>query len=164
MAPKNAEFPAFGLILIRIVVGVSIASAGFRLIGAGVDADVVLERSEAIEAAPALFAWWGEAVLLGFPGFFAFLLAWGQALGGMALVVGVLVRPVGALLAFTMLNIYFAGSADPAEPARLALILATCCVALAASGAGRVFGFDRGLDATLPSWLTWSNRRRSMFD
>ena len=62
--------------------------AGWSRILTGVGPWIVEQTAERIAASPAIYAWWGERILLHFPELFAYLASWGTFLVGAALAVG----------------------------------------------------------------------------
>lgn len=153
MAHDSTQSPSFGLVLVRITAGAILAVAGWSKISSGVSEDLVLGTRAAFEDAPAVFRAFGESVVLPHPLFFATLIAGGELLGGLALFLGLLTRPVGFAVAFMMANFYFAG---PDSSRTLALLLGVVSLACAISRAGRSAGADVFLDERLPAWLTWA--------
>ena len=149
---KAPEQPGWGIVLVRIAVGAALVHAGGQKIAQGVGPWMIEGTAERIASSPRLFAWWGNEVLLRWPDAFAHLLSWGCLFLGGLMFLGALVRPVGGLIAFLMLNVYFVG---PASYREFALLMAVCAVACALSRAGRRVGFDELIEHRLPSWVTW---------
>ena len=144
--------PSWGLVLVRIAVGFILVRAGWPKVSGGVSDELVLGTRDAFAQAPAFVRWWGEHVVLQYPSVFAHLIAWGEFLGGLALFLGALTRPVGLLVAFQFANFYFAG---PADARNFVLLLSVCGFGCAISRAGRKCGADAFLDEKLPRWMTW---------
>lgn len=149
----EAYGPNWGLVIVRVAIGLVLLLAGWQKILQGVGPWLVEETAHRIAESPRLYAWWGQRVLLHAPEAFAYALSWGSFLLGCALFLGILVRPVGVIVAFLMLNVFFAG---PPHVQPAALLIGVCALACAVSRAGRRMGFDEGLDLRLPFWLTWS--------
>lgn len=153
MPPDSSSSPSFGLVLVRIAAGAILAIAGWSKLSEGVSEELVLGTRAAFQEAPSLIRAWGENVVLPHPSLFAHLIAWGELLGGIALFLGALTRPVGMAAAFMMANFYFAG---PESSRSLVLLLGVACLGCAISRAGRSAGADVFLDERLPAWLTWT--------
>jgi uncharacterized membrane protein YphA (DoxX/SURF4 family) len=149
---KRAEHPGWGIVIVRLAVGLALVLAGWRKITGGVGPWIVESTADRSVASPALYSWWGSEVLLRWPDFFSHLLAWGSFVLGVAFFLGVLVRPVGWLIAFLMLNVYFAG---PPNYRELVLLLGVCAIACAVERAGRRIGLDERIDPRMPGWVTW---------
>ena len=150
VAPKTK--PSWGLVLIRIAIGAFLVNAGWHKISEGVGDELVLGTKEAFAKAPEFVRTWGENVVLAHPAVFKNLITWGEFLGGIALLLGGLVRPAGLLLAFMFANFYFAG---PEEAKYFVGLLSICCFACFLSRAGRRLGADAVLEGKLPRWMTW---------
>lgn len=157
MASKQSQRPDWGLVLIRVTVGAIFAAQGWSKVDAGVDAELVLGTRDAFEKAPSLIAWWGQNVVLRFPELFAYLIAWGELLGGAAMMLGALTRPACIALAVMLMNFYFVG---PQSERQMIVVLTVCCLACALSRAGRRLGMDETLDRRWPNWMTWVDSER----
>ncbi len=144
--------PSWGLVVIRLYIGWFFMSAGWMKVTSGVGSELVTGTKERINAAPDWYRWFGNDVVLEWPSLFAFLIQWGELIGGVCLFLGVLTRPVCAAFAFMLLNFYFAG---PAEAQTVVKLIAVCVVALFLSRAGRRMGVDAMLDTQLPKWISW---------
>jgi uncharacterized membrane protein YphA (DoxX/SURF4 family) len=153
MSANNASGPSLGLVLVRIVAGAVLMSAGWGKVSAGVDPNLVLGTREAFAEAQPLIRAWGENVVLPRPELFANLIAWGELLGGLALFLGAFTRPVGFAVLFMMANFWFVG---PETARNMVLLLGACALGCAMSCAGRKIGMDVFLDERLPAWLTWT--------
>jgi len=149
---KRPEHPGWGIVLVRLAVGLALVLAGWSKIASGVGPWLIESTADRIAASPALYAWWGSEVLLRWPDFFAHVLAWGSFVLGVAFFLGVLVRPAGWLIALLMLNVCLAG---PPSYRELALLMAVCAIACAISRAGHRIGLDELLEPRLPGWVTW---------
>ena len=152
-APPTA--PAWGLVIVRLATGLTLLREGWERIADGAGSWVVEGAAHRIAASPDYFKWWGQEVLLRWPALFSTLACWSAFLLGVALFLGVLVRPAGWLSAFLLANVYFAG---PAEHESYVLLLSACALACAVGSAGRRVGFDELLEPRLPAWLTWVRR------
>lgn len=158
MAPRpssssSTSEPSWGLVLVRLTVGLALVQAGWQKITDGVGPWIVESTASRIASSPDYFSWWGQEILLRWPDFFAVVLSWGAFTVGVALFLGVLVRPAGWFAALLLANVYFAG---PALHQPYVLLLAVCAIACSVGRAGRRVGFDELLDPRLPSWLTWA--------
>ncbi len=149
---KVPEQPGWGIVIVRVAVGAALVQAGIQKVAQGIGPWIIESTAHRIASSPRLFAWWGNEILLRWPDVFAQALAWSCLVLGGLLFLGVLVRPVGWLIALLMLNVYFAG---PANYRELALLMAICAIACAVSRAGRRVGFDELIEQRLPSWMTW---------
>jgi uncharacterized membrane protein YphA (DoxX/SURF4 family) len=143
---------SWGLVLVRIVTGGILLTAGWSKLENGVDESLVLHTQQAFANAPSMVKAWGQNVVLPHPWFFAHLILWGELLGGLALFLGAFTRPVGLAVAFMFANFFFAG---PDSARSLVLLLATCGLACAISRAGLRAGADVFLVERCPVWLTW---------
>ena len=148
----RTEHPGWGIVIVRLAVGLALVQAGWQKIVDGVGPWIVESTAHRVASSPRLYSWWGGEVLLRWPDLFAHLFAWGSFVLGVAFFLGVLVRPVGWLIALLMLNVYFAG---PANYRELVLLMGICAIACAVSRAGRRVGFDERIDPRLPGWVTW---------
>ncbi|MFN0008956.1 MAG: DoxX family protein [Planctomycetota bacterium] len=149
---SSGASPSWGLVLVRIVVGWVVLKAGWMKVSGGVSAELVTGTRDAIANAPGFMKAWGENVVLAHPMVFAYLIAWGELLGGTALFLGALTRPVGVAIAFMFANFYFAG---PESAQATVLVLGVAALGCAISRAGRSMGADVFLDEKLPRWMTW---------
>jgi uncharacterized membrane protein YphA (DoxX/SURF4 family) len=152
MAAGGGSAAQWGVLIVRVALGVVLLLAGLHYVTTGADASLVERTAARIADAPAAYAWFGENVVLRFPTAFAFLLVWGLVAAGGALVVGALVRPASAGVMFLALNFYLAG---PSARAGEALLLALCALACLVARAGEFVGLDFWLAKWLPRWLTW---------
>ncbi|MEY2807418.1 MAG: hypothetical protein RIR65_1835 [Planctomycetota bacterium] len=148
----NEDSPSWGLVLVRIVVGVVLLVAGWTKVSAGIGAEYVEATAPAWAAAPGFARAFGEEVVLKHPGFFAGLVAWGELVLGVAFFLGAFMRPLGLAGAFLFLNGVFVVDAA-LQP--LCWLLLACCAGCAISRAGRRAGADVFLDERAPGWLTW---------
>jgi uncharacterized membrane protein YphA (DoxX/SURF4 family) len=159
MARRRSE-PSGGLVLVRIVSGLVLLVHGWGwLARPGLDG-MAIQRTvvSSIASQNGLVAWWGESVLLSNPAAIAFLWRWAALVLGLCLALGALTRPAGTLAAVFLLHGLVYG---PASEETLCLVLATCVLGAALSGAGRSLGLDAALDRELPKWLTWAPAERS---
>lgn len=146
------EAPNWSLAVLRLYVGWILLSAGWAKLMAGTGAELVTAQSGRIASSPNWYRWFGTDVVLAHPGLFAFLIQWGEIVGGVFLFLGVLVRPVGVAVAFMMLNFYFCG---PLGQQGYVLLILVCASVLALSRAGNRLGVDGWIGGSLPRWLTW---------
>ena len=151
--PPSPSEPGWGLVLVRLAVGMTLVQAGWQKITEGVGPWIVESAASRIASSPEYYSWWGQEILLRWPDLFAVVLSWGAFVTGCALFLGLLVRPAGWFAALLLANVYFAG---PALHQPYVLLLAVCAVACAVGRAGRRVGFDELLDPRLPVWLTWA--------
>jgi len=152
-ADSSAATPGWGLVIVRLAVGMTFVQAGWAKITQGVGPWIVEGTASRIASSPRYFSWWGREILLRWPDFFAIVISWGAFVAGVGLFLGILVRPMGWFAALMLANIYFAG---PRLHQPYVLLLAACVVACAVGRAGRRIGFDELLDSRLPGWLTWT--------
>jgi uncharacterized membrane protein YphA (DoxX/SURF4 family) len=152
MSSDGSSGPNWGLVLVRIVSGAILLSAGWSKLTNGVDESLVLGTQQAFLEAPAFIRAWGQNVVLPHPWFFSHLILWGELLGGLALFLGAFTRPAGYAVAFMFANFYFVG---PEQARSLVLLLSTCGFACAISRAGLRVGLDVFLVERLPAWATW---------
>jgi putative oxidoreductase len=153
MSYESPASPSFGLVLVRITAGAILAIAGWSKISEGVSPELVLGTRAAFETAPGFIRAWGEHVVLPNPALFANLIAWGELLGGLALFLGLLTRPVGLAVAVMMANFYLVG---PEAARSLVLLLGIAGLGCSISRAGQSAGADVFLVERLPAWLTWT--------
>lgn len=153
MAAGGASRVDWGIVLVRVGLGALLLFEGLRLHGEGVGADLVEGTARRIAEAPELYAWFGNNVVLRFPGAIAWLIAGGLLACGAALFVGALVRPACFGVLFLMANFYFAGPAAKQEYRALIAVAALGCFV---AGAGLRLGLDAFLVGKLPVWITWS--------
>lgn len=163
MARKSSAAPPFGLVLVRLTLGVVLLHRGWRWVqdeslGGG---EVRRLVDAALAKSGAVAGWWGEDVLLMNPDAIAFLCRWLALLGGICFVVGALTRPLGVILAFFLINAWAYGAEDHRT---LFLVLLASGLACAVSRAGHAFGLDAALEIHAPRWLTWSTKKRSFLD
>lgn len=160
---RTDHTPPLGLVLIRVVCGIIAVSAGLEWWrDAHFDRRAMeLALRAGIKHRGALGTWWGESVLLVNPDAALFLWKTMVLTAGVSFLTGALVRPIGTLAAFFLVQAAFYG---PTDSSTLAFLLATCFAGCALSHAGRGLGCDIVLDETLPSWVTWTKpRRRGLF-
>ena len=153
MPSDGSSGPSWGIVLVRIVTGGILLTAGWSKLEKGVDESLVLHTQQAFAQAPGFVRAWGENIVLPHPWFFAHLILWGELLGGLALFLGAFTRPAGLAVAFMFANFYFVG---PVEQRTLVLLLATCGLACALSRAGLRAGADVFLVERSPAWTTWT--------
>lgn len=131
------------LVLIRIYLGVQFLQAGWGKVTGGFDSSGFLQGAIAKASGdhPAVQGWWA-AFLEGFAlpnvGLFNFLVAWGEFLVGIALILGIFTT-FSALMGITM-NFAFLFSGTVSTNAQMVLL--TIFVLVAGANAGR-YGLDR---------------------
>lgn len=155
--------PSFGLVLIRIVVGLTVFVVGWGWWGDASFDPRTLEITlrAGIERRGTLGTWWGQSVLLVNPDALLFLWKTMTLVAGTSFLLGALVRPVGTLAAFFLVQAALYG--PPGHGGHIALLIA-CFLGCAIGHAGRGLGCDLVLDEMLPSWASWTRaRRRSLF-
>lgn len=145
---NQSHGPCWGLVLVRIAAGYTLLTAGWGK----VSADAIPPIVSWAHFDSTFFTWWGENLIEAYPAAFSFMIAWGEFLGGAALLLGALTRPAGLLSAFMMLCFYCAG---PEEAKDKVLLLGIMCLASGLSAAGARGGLDVILREHFPSWLTW---------
>jgi uncharacterized membrane protein YphA (DoxX/SURF4 family) len=144
--------PCWGLVLVRLAAGYTLLVAGWGK----VSGDAIPPIVSWANFDSAFFTWWGEHLIQAFPKTFSFMIAWGEFLGGAALLLGALTRPAGILSAFMLLCFWFAG---PESAQDKILLLGTMCLACGLSAAGARAGLDAILRQHFPRWLTWMDAR-----
>lgn len=153
MSNNESASPSWGLVLVRLAVGATLALAGWRKILGDVGADLVLSTKERVAEGPLWFESFMNSVVYRFPDAFAQLIQWGELVGGGALFLGAFTRPAGTLAGSMLVCFAFAG---PLEQLQFILLLALCCFSCALSRAGGRLGLDAMLDGQFPAWLTWT--------
>jgi uncharacterized membrane protein YphA (DoxX/SURF4 family) len=149
---KKTPQPNWGIVIVRVTIGMALVHAGGQKIVQGVGPWIVESTAHRVASSPFFFNWWGNQVLLRWPDLFAHVLSWGCLVLGGLMFLGALTRPVGWAIAFLMANVYFAG---PVNYRELVALIAICAIACSVSRAGRRVGFDELLEQRLPAWLTW---------
>lgn len=153
MDENESEGPSWGLVLVRLAIGAILAVAGWNKILGGVGADLVLSTQTRVAEGPIWFETFMKTVVYPFPEAFAQLIQWGELVGGIALFLGALTRPVGSTAGLMLVCFAFAG---PIEQVQFTLLMALCCFACALSRAGRRMGLDAMLDGHFPVWISWT--------
>ncbi len=143
-----------GIVLIRVVLGLMLVAHAWGYIAGEAGVPNLIAGSD---LSSGFFTWWGDNLLMKYPGTMSALIVWLEFLSGIAFVSGGLVRPLGTLLAFLMLC-FALSSARPLER-ELVILVGTCALGCATSGAGRLFGLDAIFDQHFPRWLTWARSR-----
>lgn len=163
MARRNhAPSPTLGLVLIRVFIGGVLLVHGWRWVKTGgLDGRVVLRSVRAaLSDVPPWLHWWGEHAVLMNPDAIAFFWRWGALLGGVAFLLGALVRPVGLFVGLFLAHAIAFGAP---QQSMLFLVLLVSCLGCALAGAGRRAGLDSVFDQHFPGWVTWSRRRSTAF-
>ena len=137
----------------RLATGAILAVAGWQKILGGVGADLVLSTKQRVAEGPPWFESFMNTIVYPFPEAFAQLIQWGELVGGIALFLGALTRPVGVFSGLMLIAFAFAG---PIDQIQFQLLLALCALACAMSCAGRRVGLDAILDGHFPGWITWT--------
>jgi len=130
------------LTVIRLYLGYSWLTAGWHKVADGFDASGFIQGAIANASGdhPAVQAWWGsflESVALPNAELFSFLVAWGEVLVGIALILG-LFTTFASLMAATM-NFAFLFSGTVSTNAQMVLL--TVFILVAGANAGRL-GLD----------------------
>lgn len=131
------------LVLIRIYLGLQFLQAGWGKVTGGFDSSGFLQGAIAKASGdhPAVQGWWAsflEGFALPNAGLFNFLVAWGELLVGIALILGIFTT-FSALMGITM-NFAFLFSGTVSTNAQMVLL--TIFVLVAGANAGR-YGLDR---------------------
>jgi thiosulfate dehydrogenase [quinone] large subunit len=139
---KNKTFAAI-LAIIRIYIGYQWVTAGLGKVMGGFDASGFIQGAIAQAGGenPAVQGWWAaflEAVALPNAGMFSFMVAWGEVLVGIALIVGIFTN-FAALMGITM-NFAFLLSGTVSTNAQM--VIMTVFLIVAGYNAGR-YGLDR---------------------
>jgi uncharacterized membrane protein YphA (DoxX/SURF4 family) len=145
--------PNWGLVFLRIVIGLMLILEAASRIQSGDLESLVLGSREAYAAAPDTVRKLGESVILPHPWFFSMLAVYGALIGGLLLFLGALTRPAGYLLALLFVN---AALVSEGHMRLFALVMAAVCFAIGLSRAGLRSGADVFLDERLPIWMTWT--------
>lgn len=160
---RESNVPPAGLVIVRVACGWIALWAGWRWWQGGMldGREMRLMLRAALEHRGWFGRWWGETVLLTNPEAVVFLWKSMAVVAGLSFLFGALVRPVGTLGVFFLVQ---AAAYGPEGSERIAMLLAACFLGCAISHAGRGFGLDVLLDSSLPPWMTWTkDRRRSLF-
>lgn len=153
MSDYESEGPSWGLVMVRLAVGATLAIAGWQKILGGVGAELVSSTKSRVAEAPQWFESFMNAVVYPYPEAFAQMIQWGELLGGVALFLGALTRPAGVMIGLMMIAFSYAG---PAEQTPFALLVGLCSFACALSRAGRRMGLDAIFDGHFPGWISWT--------
>jgi len=140
---RENQIAAVLLTLVRIYLGYSWLTAGFKKVSGGFDASGFL--AGAVEKAsgdhPAVQSWWAsflEAVAVPNAGLFSFLVAWGELLVGLGLILGCLTT--AAAFFGIIMNFAFLFSGTVSTNAQMVLL--TIFILVAGYNAGKI-GLDR---------------------
>lgn len=131
------------LVLIRLYLGLQFLQAGWGKVTGGFDSSGFLQGAIAKASGdhPAVQGWWAsflEGFALPNAGLFNFLVAWGELLVGIALILGIFTT-FSALMGITM-NFAFLFSGTVSTNAQMVLL--TIFILVAGANAGR-YGLDR---------------------
>lgn len=140
---RNNKVVAGVLAIIRIYLGYTWLTSGWAKVMGSFDASGFIEGAIAQSTGenPTVQAWWGvflEKVALPFGGLFSFLVAWGEVLVGIALILGIFTN-FAALMGITM-NFAFLFSGTVSTNAQMVVL--TIFVLVAGFNAGR-YGLDK---------------------
>ncbi len=140
---RNNKIVAGVLAFIRVYIGYQWLTAGWGKAMGGFDASGFIQGAIANAGGenPTVQAWWGaflEAVALPNAGMFSFMVAWGEVLVGLALILGIFTN-FAALMGLTM-NFAFLFSGTVSTNAQMVVL--TMFVLVAGYNAGR-YGLDR---------------------
>lgn len=146
------RLPGWPLALLRIFTGIMFVFPGWGKLRSGFSVQGFVEASiagfpgnDSRLGAPDWYAWFLENVVLAVPGVFTQLVAWGELLIGLALILGVASRAAASAGVIMLLSFHFAKGADFWAASNYDAIWAVVFFVLVASAAGRVFGFDEYL-------------------
>ena len=151
---RNNKVVAGVLAIIRVYLGFTWITGGFAKITGGFDASGFIQGAIAGAAGdhPAVQGWWAvflEKVALPNASIFSFMVAWGELLVGMALILGIFTS-FAALMGMTM-NFAFLFSGTVSTNAQMVIL--TVLVLVAGYNAGR-FGLDRWVLPLLKEKMT----------
>ncbi|MED3553404.1 DoxX family membrane protein [Cytobacillus praedii] len=140
---RESQIAAGILTIIRLYVGYSWITAGYGKITEGFNAAGFLQGAVANASGdhPAVQAWWAsflEGIAIPNAGLFSFLVAWGELLVGLGLILGCLTTAAaffGILMNFSFL---FSGTVST----NAQMVLLTIFILIAGFNAGK-FGLDR---------------------
>lgn len=140
---RENQIAAGILTIIRLYLGYSWVTAGYHKVTEGFDASGFLQGAVANASGdhPAVQAWWAsflEGVAIPNAGIFSFLVAWGELLVGLGLILGCLTTAAaffGILMNFAFL---FSGTVST----NAQMVLLTIFILVAGYNAGK-FGLDR---------------------
>ncbi|MBB6451730.1 thiosulfate dehydrogenase [quinone] large subunit [Salirhabdus euzebyi] len=140
---RNNKIVAGVLAFIRIYIGYQWFTAGIGKVAGGFDASGFLQGAigKATGDHPAVQGWWAaflESVALPNANFFSFLVAWGEVLVGLALIVGIFTN-FAALMGITMNFAFLFSGTVSTNPQ---MVLLTVFLLVAGFNAGR-YGLDR---------------------
>lgn len=140
---RNNKIVAGVLAFIRIYIGYQWLTAGWSKAMGGFDASGFIQGAIANAGGenPTVQAWWGaflETFALPNAGMFSFMVAWGEVLVGIALILGIFTN-FAALMGITM-NFAFLFSGTVSTNAQMVVL--TIFVIVAGFNAGR-YGLDR---------------------
>jgi thiosulfate dehydrogenase (quinone) large subunit len=146
------RLPGWPLALLRVFTGIMFLFPGWRKVTSDFSAEGFVAGSvagfpgdDSRLGAPDWYAWFLENVVLAVPGVFSFMVAWGELLIGLALIFGVASRAAASAGVILLLSFHFAKGIDFWSAANYDAIWAVIFFVLAATAAGRVFGFDEYL-------------------
>lgn len=140
---RNNKYVAGFLAIIRVYIGYTWLTVGLGKVTSGFDAGGFIQGAIANAGGenPTVQAWWGgflEIFALPNAGMFSFMVAWGEVLVGIALIVGIFTN-FAALMGITM-NFAFLFSGTVSTNAQMVVL--TIFLIVAGANAGR-YGLDR---------------------
>lgn len=140
---RNNVYAAYGLLVLRLYIGYAWLTAGWGKVTGNFDASGFLKGAIAKASGehPAVQGWWAsflEAFALPNAGLFSFLVAWGELLVGLGLILGCFTT-LAALMGMVM-NFAFLFSGTVSTNAQMVLL--TIFIVVAGVNAGRL-GADR---------------------
>jgi thiosulfate dehydrogenase [quinone] large subunit len=148
---SRKRFQLWPVALLRIYTGIFFAWHGFGKISGGSFADgmnsFLMSR---LEASFPFYRPFIEVVVLPNSGIFAAMIAWGELLIGLALVVGLATRYAAVAGALMVANFWFAKGESFLAGSNHDVIWLVIFIVLATVPAGRVAGLDDGLSDRMP--------------
>ncbi|MEA5445896.1 DoxX family protein [Gammaproteobacteria bacterium AB-CW1] len=158
----RVRLQAWPLAVLRVATGIMFIIPGWRKVTGDFSAEGFVQASiagfpgdDSREGASGAYAWFLENVVMAAPGLFSFMVAYGELFMGLALIFGVASRLAAAGGVVLLLSFHFAKGIDFWSAANYDAIWAIIFFVLAATAAGRVFGFDEYLYRRWPGgrWI-----------
>jgi thiosulfate dehydrogenase (quinone) large subunit len=148
---SRKRFQLWPVALLRIYTGIFFVWHGFGKISGGKFADSMNSfLTSRLESSFSFYRPFIEAIVLPNGGIFATMIAWGELLIGLALVVGLATRYAAVAGAFLVANFWFAKGEPFLAGSNHDVIWLVIFIVLACIPAGRVAGLDDGLSDRLP--------------
>ncbi len=148
---SRKRFQLWPVALLRIYTGIFFAWHGFGKISGGNFADSMNSFLTArLESSFSFYRPFIEVIVLPNSGIVATMVAWGELLIGLALVVGLATRYAAVAGAFMVANFWFAKGEPFLAGSNHDVIWLVILIVLAAIPAGRVAGLDDGLSDRMP--------------